>query len=70
MVAAAEGKWFYAGSGLRGYVGKLVIVSHANNFISAYAHNQRILVRKGQSQNGQRIAELGESGTHSTEASF
>lgn len=63
VVAAAEGEVVYAGSGLRGY-GKLVIVSHANNFISAYAHNQRILVKEGDRvKAGQRIAELGESGT-------
>ncbi|MDO8960208.1 MAG: peptidoglycan DD-metalloendopeptidase family protein [Rhodocyclaceae bacterium] len=61
VLAAAPGKVVYAGSGLRGY-GNLVIVRHNALFLSAYAHNSRILVKEGQTvTRGQRIAELGNS---------
>lgn len=59
--AAAEGKVVYAGSGLRGY-GNLVIVKHENNYLTAYAHNSKILVKEGDTvKRGQRIAEMGDS---------
>lgn len=59
VLAAAGGKVVYAGSGLRGY-GKLVIIKHNNSFLSAYAHNNQILVKEGQAvTRGQRIADLG-----------
>lgn len=59
VIAAGDGKVVYAGSGLRGY-GQLVIVKHDNNLLTAYAHNQKILVREGQPvTRGQRIAEMG-----------
>lgn len=59
--AAAAGKVVYAGSGLRGY-GNLVIVRHNATYLSAYAHNSRILVKEGQMvTRGQKIAELGSS---------
>jgi len=59
--AAAGGKVVYAGSGLRGY-GKLVIVKHNTTYLSAYAHNNQILVKEGQAvSKGQKIAELGNS---------
>jgi DNA-directed RNA polymerase sigma subunit (sigma70/sigma32) len=49
----------YSGTGLRGY-GKLVIVKHNNTFLTAYAHNQNVLVKEGQSVGkGQKIAEMG-----------
>jgi lipoprotein NlpD len=49
----------YSGSGLRGY-GKLVIIKHDADYLSAYAHNQQLLVKEGESVNqGQKIAELG-----------
>lgn len=61
--AAAAGKIVYAGSGLRGY-GQLVIVRHNAAFLSAYAHNSKILVKEGQSvAKGQKIAEVGSSDT-------
>ncbi len=61
VVAAAPGKVVYSGSGLRGY-GQLVIIKHANEYLSAYAHNQKILVREGEQVNaGQKIAEMGDS---------
>lgn len=61
MLAAAGGRVVYAGTGLRGY-GKLVIVKHDNSFLSAYAHNQSLLVKEGQAvSKGQKIAELGDT---------
>lgn len=61
VIAAGEGKVVYSGTGLRGY-GKLVIVKHNNTYLSAYAHNQNILVKEGQSvSKGQKIAEMGSS---------
>ena len=61
VVASAAGKVVYSGSGLRGY-GKLVIIKHNKTFLSAYAHNDQILVKEGQSVNkGQKIAEMGET---------
>jgi len=59
VVAAGDGKVVYSGTGLRGY-GKLVIIKHNNTYLSAYAHNQTILVKEGQSvSKGQKIAEMG-----------
>ena len=53
----------YAGSGLRGY-GRLIIVKHNKTYLSAYAHNNRILVTEGQNvKGGQKIAEMGTGGT-------
>ena len=59
--AVAPGKVVYSGSGLRGY-GRLLIVKHAGEFLSAYAHNETILVKEGDSVNaGQKIALMGDS---------
>jgi len=59
VIAAGDGKVVYSGTGLRGY-GKLVIIKHNNTYLSAYAHNQNILVKEGQSvTKGQKIAEMG-----------
>ena len=59
VTAAEAGKVIYSGSGLRGY-GKLVIIKHSELFISAYAHNQLLLVKKGDFvKSGQKIAEMG-----------
>jgi lipoprotein NlpD len=61
VLAAADGKVVYAGSGLRGY-GNMVIIKHNNTFLTAYAHNQSILVKEDQSvKKGQKIAEMGSS---------
>lgn len=58
-MAAAEGKVVYGGVGLKGY-GKLVIIKHNNNIFSAYAHNNKILVKEGSwVKRGQKIAEIG-----------
>lgn len=59
--AASDGKVVYSGSGLRGY-GQLLIVKHNNTFLTAYAHNSRILVKEGQTvSRGQKIAEMGDT---------
>ncbi|MGM0434755.1 MAG: peptidoglycan DD-metalloendopeptidase family protein [Pseudomonadota bacterium] len=60
--AAADGSVVYAGKGLLGY-GNLIIVNHSETFLSAYAHNRKILVEEGQDVGqGDTIAEMGESG--------
>ena len=70
VVASAEGKVVYSGEGLRGY-GKLVIIKHNPTYLSAYAHNQTILVKEGQSvSKGQKIAEMGSSGTDKVKLHF
>ena len=57
--ASATGKVVYSGGGLRGY-GKLVIIKHNNTYLSAYAHNNKLLVKEGQTvSKGQKIAEMG-----------
>ena len=61
VLAAADGKVVYAGSGLRGY-GNLVILKHNNTYLTAYAHNQSLLVKEDQAiKRGQKIAEMGSS---------
>jgi lipoprotein NlpD len=64
--AAANGKVVYAGSGLVGY-GRLIIIKHNENLLSAYGHNSKLLVSEGdQVEAGQQIAEMGSSGTNRT----
>lgn len=59
VLAAADGRVIYAGSALRGY-GNLVIVKHNASFLTAYAHNQTLLVKEDQPvRRGQKIAEMG-----------
>ena len=59
--AAASGKVVYSGAGLRGY-GRLVIIKHNATWLSAYAHNEKILVAEGENvKKGQKIAEMGSS---------
>lgn len=61
VLASADGKVVYAGAGLRGY-GNLVILKHNNTYLTAYAHNQTLLVKEDQAVvKGQRIAEMGSS---------
>ncbi len=61
VVAAADGRVVYAGSGLRGY-GNLVILKHDDTFLTAYAHNQSLAVREDQVvKKGDRIAQMGSS---------
>lgn len=60
--ASAAGNVVYAGDGLLGY-GNLIIVNHNEHYLSAYAHNRKILVQEGEDvKAGQEIAELGSSG--------
>lgn len=59
VLAASDGQVVYAGNALRGY-GNLVIINHANEFLSAYAHNDVLLVKEGQKvKRGQQIAKMG-----------
>ncbi len=61
VLASADGRVVYAGAGLRGY-GNLVIVKHNNTYLTAYAHNQTLLVKEDQVVlRGQKIAEMGSS---------
>jgi len=61
--ATAAGQVVYAGSGLRGY-GNLIIIKHSYDYLSAYAHNETLLVRENDSiKKGQKIATMGDSGT-------
>lgn len=61
VVAVADGRVVYAGSGLRGY-GNLIIVKHDATFLTAYAHNQSLLVKEGDAVvKGQKIAAMGNS---------
>lgn len=70
VLASADGKVVYSGSGLRGY-GQLVIIKHDATFLSAYAHNQKILVKEGQSvKRGQKIAEMGSSDSDGVKLHF
>lgn len=63
VVAAEAGKVVYAGSGLIGY-GRLIIVKHNKNYLSAYGHNRKLLVQEGDMvTRGQPLAEMGSNGT-------
>jgi lipoprotein NlpD len=69
-MAAAAGSVVYSGSGLLGY-GNLVIIKHNEQYLSAYAHNKRLLVKEGQKvKAGQVIAEIGSSGTDKVKLHF
>ena len=70
VLAAADGRVVYAGSGLRGY-GNLVIVKHNNSYLTAYAHNQTLLVKEDQAvRRGQKIAEMGSTDTDRVKLHF
>jgi lipoprotein NlpD len=70
VYAAAPGTVVYRGSGLRGY-GELIIIKHDADFLSAYAHNDKILVKEGSViRRGQKIAEMGSSGTDRVQLHF
>ncbi|WP_338414112.1 peptidoglycan DD-metalloendopeptidase family protein [uncultured Sphaerotilus sp.] len=70
VYAAADGRVVYAGSGLRGY-GNLVIIKHNETLLTAYAHNQTLLVREDQVvRRGQKIAEMGSSDTDRVKLHF
>ena len=68
--AAASGRVVYAGNALRGY-GKLIIIKHNDDFLSAYAHNDKLLVTDQQEvRAGQEIAKMGSSGTNAVKLHF
>lgn len=70
VVAAAEGRVVYSGEGLRGY-GKLIILKHNNTYLTAYAHNQTLLVKEDQSvKRGQKIAEMGSTDSDKVKLHF
>jgi lipoprotein NlpD len=70
ILAAADGRVVYAGAGLRGY-GNLIILKHNNTFLTAYAHNQALLVKEDQTvRKGQKIAEMGSSDTDRVKLHF
>ncbi len=70
IVAVQDGRVIFSGAGPRSY-GNLVIVKHGDDTLSVYAHNRALLVKEGQSvKRGQRIAELGSSGTDSPKLHF
>ena len=70
VLAAADGRVVYAGSGLRGY-GNLVILKHNTTYLTAYAHNQSLLVKEDQSvRRGQKIAEMGSTDADSVQLHF
>lgn len=70
VLAAGDGKVVYAGRGLRGF-GELVIVKHNGTYLSAYAHNRKILVKEGQQvARGQKIAEMGNTDAESVKLHF
>lgn len=70
VVAAANGKVMYAGNGVRG-LGNLILLGHSNGFITAYAHNDALLVKTGEEiKKGQKIATLGQSDTSSPRLHF
>jgi lipoprotein NlpD len=70
VLASASGKVVYSGSGLRGY-GKLIIIKHNNTYLSAYAHNDKVLVKEGQAvSRGQKIAEMGKTDSKEVKLHF
>ncbi len=70
VYAVGDGRVVYSGAGLRGY-GNLIILKHNNTYLSAYAHNQTLLVKEDQSvRKGQKIAEMGSSDTDKVKLHF
>ncbi|MBU3549335.1 peptidoglycan DD-metalloendopeptidase family protein [Polynucleobacter sp. P1-05-14] len=70
VLAASDGKVVYAGNSLRGY-GNLVIVKHDNTYLTAYAHNSKLLVKEGDAvRKGQKIAEMGDTDTTAAKLHF
>jgi murein DD-endopeptidase MepM/ murein hydrolase activator NlpD len=70
VIAAAAGTVAYASNGLRGY-GNLIIIKHASNYLTIYAHNRKLLVKQGQTvTQGQKIAEMGNTDSKVVELYF
>jgi lipoprotein NlpD len=70
VLAAADGRVIYAGAGMRAY-GNLIILKHNNSYLTAYAHNQTLLVKDEQIvKRGQRIADMGSSDSERVQLHF
>ncbi|MDD2776333.1 MAG: peptidoglycan DD-metalloendopeptidase family protein [Gallionella sp.] len=70
VLASAGGEVVYSGTGLRGY-GKLILIKHNGTYITAYAHNSRLLVKQGQMvTGGEKIAEMGNTDTNRVKLYF
>jgi lipoprotein NlpD len=70
VYAASDGEVVYSGNSLRGY-GNLIIIKHNKNFLTAYAHNRTNMVKEGEKVIiGQRIAEMGKTGTDKVKLHF
>ncbi len=70
VFAASSGKVVYSGNGLASY-GNLIIIKHSEQFISAYAHNKKLFVKEGgEVKRGEKIAELGKTGTSEAKLHF
>ncbi|RZF25091.1 LysM peptidoglycan-binding domain-containing protein [Paraburkholderia sp. UYCP14C] len=68
--AAADGKVMYAGTGLNGY-GSLIIVQHNKDFLTAYSHNRKLMVKMGDIvRKGQQIAEMGDESNSRVSVGF
>lgn len=70
VLAAADGQVVYSGNALRGF-GNLIIINHTNEYLSAYAHNDALLVKEGQKvKRGQQIARMGNTDASSVRLHF
>lgn len=70
VMAASSGKVVYSGNGLISY-GNLVIIKHSRSYLSAYAHNKKLLVKEGETvKAGQKIAEIGKTGVEKPKLHF
>ncbi len=70
IIAAADGQVVYSGNALRGF-GNLIIINHTNEYLSAYAHNDVLLVKEGQKvKRGQQIARMGSTDASSPRLHF
>jgi lipoprotein NlpD len=70
VVSTAPGQVVYAGNGIKGY-GELVIIKHSDKYISAYAYNDKILVKEGDRvRAGQQLASMGSTGTKGVKLHF
>jgi lipoprotein NlpD len=70
VVSTAPGQVVYAGNGIKGY-GELVIIKHSEKYISAYAYNDKILVKEGDRvKAGQQLANMGSTGTKGVKLHF
>ena len=70
VAASSDGMVVYSGNGLISY-GNLVIIKHSQSYLSAYAHNKKLVVKEGETvKAGQKIAELGKTGAEKPKLHF